>query len=281
MADTKSGPPKFGGGGKQNEDSENPSEAKKGATGLSQSYAGSSKPRYGGGFPRSGLSQSQSKPDESGEEEKHSSKKESNGMIIETFEKPLIPDLALNHNWTIWELLDTKGGGSYSSGMEKVAWFGDIITFWKAWNQIPHSDPKNFFSFTREGKSYANYYEVKGSAMKISTLAMFKSGIHPAWEDATNKNGGEYAAKVDTNAEATCKVWSSLVFDLVTSNFPATDRVCGIRIVDKGRILKVELWVDYGLRKYCDAAKAQEERMIEICREAGTSGIKFDFQAHA
>lgn len=181
----------------------------------------------------------------------------------------------------MWEILDLKNGGGYNAGLEKVAWFGDIISFWKTWNRIPHSDPKNFFSFNREGKSLANYYEVKGSFEKISTLMMFKSGIVPAWEDATNKNGGEYTAKVDTDAETTHAIWNNLVFQLVTSNFPATERVCGIRIVDKGRSLKVELWVDYGLRKYCEQAAEQEARMVDICKDAGASSLDFTFKAHA
>lgn len=280
MSDTKSGPPKFKGSGKTKESAEARKEEEKESKGLSQSQAAPQKPRYKGGYPRSSLSQSQAEPDKSGEEEKHAASKEAPAKATEVFEEPKIPELALNHKWTIWELLEAKGHGSYSAGMEKVAWFGDVVTFWQAWNTIPHSDPANFFAFQKEGKSYTNYYEIKGSHEKVSTLAMFKTGIHPEWEDATNKNGGEYATKVGVDIEVTKQIWTTLVFDLVTSNFPATDRVCGIRIVDKGRNLKVELWVDYGLRKYCEDAKAQEERMIKICEDAGATSARFDFKAH-
>lgn len=280
MDGKESGPPKFGVGGKIKE---LPKDKKEGMTqgkGLSQSYAGPAKSGYGDkGYQKSSLSQSQT-PDESGDKAKHDSSTGGDGLITETFEDPPIKDLTLDSKWTIWELRDTKRSGSYTSGMEKVAWFGDMITFWKVWNKVPHSNPKNFFSFNREGKSLAQHYEIKGSYEKISTLALFKSGILPAWEDATNSKGGEYATKVETSTEATLHIWTTLVFDLVTSNFPASERVCGIRIVDKGRTLKVELWVDYGLRKYCEQAAEQEQRLVEICTEAGASHAKFDFQAH-
>lgn len=273
-------PAKSGAGIPEKDQTRARKEDHKGAKGLSQSHAGHYKPRYGGGYPRSTLSQSQADPSRSGEEEKHASSKGSTGMATEVFEKPEIPELALNHKWTIWELVETKGQANYNAGMEKVAWFGDAVTFWKVWNKIPHSDPTNFFAFEREGKNYINYYEIKGSHERINTLAMFKTGIHPEWEDATNKNGGEYATKITIDIETTKEIWNNLVLNLVTSNFPATDKVCGIRIVDKGKFIKVELWVDYGLRKYCEDAKAQEEKLIEICEEAGASSVKFEFKAH-
>ncbi len=277
----ESRPPKFGVGGKIKE---LPKEKKEGFSqpkNSSQSHTPHSKPGPGDhGYHKSPPSQSHAASDESGEKAKHDQPRESSGMITETFETPPIQDLTLDSNWTIWEMRDTKRSGSYTAGMEKVAWFGDVVTFWKVWNKIPHSNPKNFFSFNREGKSLANHYEIKGSYEKISTLALFKSGILPAWEDATNKKGGEYTTKVETSSEVTTQIWQTLVFDLATSNFPASERVCGIRIVDKGKTLKVELWVDYGLRKYCEHAGEQEQRLLDICKEAGSGHAKFDFQAH-
>eukprot|EP00343_Euplotes_focardii_P008377 CAMPEP_0205822844 /NCGR_PEP_ID=MMETSP0206-20130828/14280_1 /ASSEMBLY_ACC=CAM_ASM_000279 /TAXON_ID=36767 /ORGANISM="Euplotes focardii, Strain TN1" /LENGTH=204 /DNA_ID=CAMNT_0053119465 /DNA_START=10 /DNA_END=624 /DNA_ORIENTATION=+ len=174
---------------------------------------------------------------------------ESKELVTETFEEPEISDLAFNHKWTVWEQIESKGMKDYADTMEKVAWFGDAITFWKVWNKIPHSDPINFFSFNKEGKLFSNYYEIKGREEKVSTLAMFKTGIIPAWEDEANKEGGEYAAKVETDKEKTHKLWNGLVLDLVSDNFPASEKVCGIRVLDKGKLLKIELWVDYGLRK--------------------------------
>ena len=206
--------------------------------------------------------------------------RKSNELVTETFEDAPIPDLALSHKWTIWEQIDSKNTKDYALTMEKVAWFGDIITFWRVWNKIPHSDPKNFFSFNKEGKSYSNYYEVKGRDEKISTLAMFKTGIIPAWEDAANLEGGEYSNKLETDKEKTFKIWNNLVFEIVSGNFPATDKICGIRILDKGRLLKVELWVNYGLRKNFEQAGEQEARLIEICKEAGIEKVSFEFLSH-
>jgi len=196
--------------------------------------------------------------------EKREFREEPSEPITETFEEPVIPDLAFNHRWTVWEQIESKNHKDYASTMEKVAWFGDAITFWKVWNKIPHSTPKNFFSFSRDGKSYCNYYTIRGREEKISTLALFKTGIIPAWEDAANKNGGEYTGKVETDKDKTHIFWNALVKDLVSDNFPATDRVCGVRVLDKGRLIKIELWVDYGLRKYCEQSAEQHSRLKEI-----------------
>ena len=184
--------------------------------------------------------------------------------VEENFEEPIIPDLAFNHKWTIWEQYDGKGSHNYKETMMKVAWFADPITFWRVWNKIPHSDTRKFFSFSREGKTYVNYYEVKGVDEKISSLAMFKTGVIPAWEDPNNRLGGDFNLKVSCNEDNTNKVWNSLVLDIVTDNFPHTERVCGIRVLDKGSQIKVELWVDYKEKSAFEGSAAQESRLKEI-----------------
>ena len=178
-----------------------------------------------------------------------SSKGETKKVITETFDEPIIPDLAFNFRWTVWEQYESKGMQDYTDTMMKVAWFGDPITFWRVWNRIPHSDPKKFFSFVKDGKSYVNYYEIRGVEQKISSLALFKTGIIPAWEDQMNKHGGEFSTKVNSDEKSTKGVWNALVLDLVTDNFPGNDRVCGIRVLDKGKQIKLEVWVDYGMKK--------------------------------
>ena len=168
--------------------------------------------------------------------------------VEEEFEDPVIPDIAFNFQWTVWEQYDNKGIADYTATMMKVAWFGDPITFWRVWSKIPHSDPKNFFTFNKDGKPHVNFYNIRGIEQKVVSLAMFKTGILPAWEDKINKYGGEFSIKIGSSEASTGNFWNALVQDLVSDNFPAVERVCGIRILDKGKLIKIEVWVDFSIK---------------------------------
>ena len=172
-----------------------------------------------------------------------------NNMIEENFDDPIISDLMFTYKWTLWEQYEHQDETDYTQTMNKVAWFADSISFWRVWKAIPHSDPKNFFTHVIDGKTYVNFYEINGKEQKVSSLSLFKTGIQPAWEDKMNKDGGEYAIKVPVEEENTYKIWTELVLSLVTDIFPEHKRICGVRILDKGKFLKIEMWVDYARRK--------------------------------
>ena len=61
-------------------------------------------------------------------------------------ENVLMPELGLPFRWTIWEQYEIKDSKDYSGTMTKVACFQDLLSFWKIWSNMPHSDPANFFS---------------------------------------------------------------------------------------------------------------------------------------
>ena len=140
--------------------------------------------------------------------------------LEEEFPDPIVPDLSLAHNWTVWEHYESKGGADYSKTMTKVAWFGDAITFWQVWNKIPHSDPSNFFSYKDNGVTYANHYDVNGLESQVASLSLFKTGIRPEWEDPLNHKGGEFTLKVGSTKENTRNIWNNLALDVISDNFP-------------------------------------------------------------
>ena len=201
-------------------------------------------------------------------------------MIEENFDDPLISDLAFTYKWTLWEQYEHQDESDYTQTMNKVAWFADAISFWRVWKTIPHSDPKNFFTHVIDGKSYVNFYEINGKEQKVSSLSLFKTGIQPAWEDKMNKDGGEYAIKVKIDEETTNEIWNSLVLDLVSDNFPEHHRICGVRTLDKGKFIKIEMWVDYARKKDWEKSGDQEAHLVEILRKCGLGSQKFDFLAH-
>ena len=80
-------------------------------------------------------------------------------------------------------------------------------------------------------------FSLKGSEKRISALSLFKSGILPAYEDAANKHGAEYQIRVENlnNMELFNKKWEELVLALVSGELPNTEKVTGIRCVDRSR----------------------------------------------
>ena len=200
--------------------------------------------------------------------------------VVEQFPDPIVPDLTLMFNWTIWEQYESKYGEDYKKSMAKVAWFGDAVTFWQIWNKIPHADPTNFFSYNVEGKKYANHYEINGFEQRVTTLSMFKTDILPQWEDPANKLGGDFNMKVNCDREKTKDIWNNLVLDIVSGTFPHSERLTGIRLVDKVKFLKIEAWVDYAHKDDFEGSKDQEGRLSTLLINCGIDSQKIDFSSH-
>ena len=199
--------------------------------------------------------------------------------IEEVYEDPEIPEFKLAQNWTLWEQYDWKGK-NYTETMSKVAWFGDLIKFWQVWNQIPHSDPNNFFSKLEDGKQAANFYEVKGTLQRVSSLAFFKTGVVPAWEDPRNRLGGDHFVKIDKDETLVKEIWNTVVLELVGNNFENADKICGLRVVDKLDFLKIELWVDYADVSKWEVGKTIEAYFTHLLKSSGVEGCKLEFSPH-
>lgn len=73
----------------------------------------------------------------------------------------------------------------------------------------------------------------------------------PAWEDAANKQGGEFQIRIENlkNMDLLNQKWEELVLAVVSAEFPSSDKLTGIRIVDKSRAgseqMRIELWVTF------------------------------------
>jgi len=89
----------------------------------------------------------------------------------------------------------------------------------------------------------------EGQTKQIESVAFFKDGIMPAWEDAKNAVGGEYHIKMmDAHPPEIDNFWKCLIFDLMGGDLGFEDKINGIRIVDKSRpprnSTRIEIWVD-------------------------------------
>lgn len=84
----------------------------------------------------------------------------------------------------------------------------------------------------------SNYrYKVAGQETRISTLSLFRTGIQPAWEDKVNTLGGDFCIRIMElkNMELLNKLWEELVLDVITKQFPFSEDITGVRILDKSR----------------------------------------------
>lgn len=185
----------------------------------------------------------------------------------ETFEELKFPEMAFQDKWTLWEQYETKYSSDYKNTMQKVACFNDPVSFWKVWNTVPHSDPLNFIHYYEEENAesaVAKHYVVRGQEHKISAVSLFKTGIIPAWEDPVNAKGGEFSAKLHCTKEEIKPIWEEIILEIISSSFPNSDQVCGIRMLDKAQMFKVEVWVKYEKQNDQEAFGAQFHRLKEL-----------------
>ena len=83
---------------------------------------------------------------------------------------------------------------------------------------------------------------------------LFKSGIDPQWEDAKNKDGGEFKIEISSVREPAVlqAAWEKLVFGVITGNIPGVEsNITGIRFVQKSswntlKSYRIEVWVEEG-----------------------------------
>jgi hypothetical protein len=56
--------------------------------------------------------------------------------------------------WTIWENIDmldkNENKQDWENKMRRVAWFDNMISFYQAWNKIPHSNATEILYNTNE-----------------------------------------------------------------------------------------------------------------------------------
>jgi hypothetical protein len=203
----------------------------------------------------------------------------------EQFEEAKYPELAFKDNWTLYEQYDMVKGSDYGDSTRKVACFNDLISFWKVWNTIPHSDPLNFVQYFAEededheyrGKTVAKHYIVNGAPKKISALSLFKTGIEPAWEDPVNAKGGEFSINITCAKEDIKPVWDNLVLETISNDFPSSEKVCGLRLLDKQTNFRVEVWVSHNSNNGYSIIPIQQDRLKQIFED---SGCKIGFKDH-
>lgn len=184
----------------------------------------------------------------------------------EQFEELKFPELEFQDKWTLWEQYESKHSSDYKKTMQKIACFNDPISFWRVWNSVPHADIMNQIHYFDDEKeeTVSCFWKTPDGLMKISALSLFKTGIEPAWEDPVNKKGGDFSVKVHCTKEEIKPLWEDLILEVISSNFPCSDQICGMRLLDKPQMFKIELWVKYNNEIQKEEYTKQKSRLQDF-----------------
>lgn len=162
----------------------------------------------------------------------------------EELERMKKTDPKLSCVWTVWEQHKQQPGGQkggYSDAMKQTISFGTVKEFWACWNHLPQP------SELLDGKKFVR--EVNGVRSIIDSLAIFRKGVAPEWEDPQNANGGHFliTLKPQLGGGAIDELWNNTVLAIVSDAIQPASMITGVRLVDKldnrGKpVLRIEVW---------------------------------------
>ena len=198
--------------------------------------------------------------------------KESNSEQLEESNTIIKEKVKLNREWSFWENYLKKNSSAYL--LEEIYSFDDIISFWQFWNKYPGNDTKKIFY---NGEYLTYFFKEK---CRINGMNLFVKGIKPEWEDVNNKGGKifilEYEVKNDLEIFLSLvnDTWIKLICNLIGEQMPYTNKINGIRFVDKtklgkGIIFKFEVWVNSLMKEQTEF----DELKSYLSKNYGCSGI--------
>jgi hypothetical protein len=161
-----------------------------------------------------------------------------------------------SREWSFWENYETKNREEkdYSKLTKELYTFNNIIAFWQFWNSYPGNDIKNIFY---DGEYFHYFFKEK---YRIVAMNIFQKGIRPEWEDEKNKKGHIFILGYDPKSEldkflySVTNTWIKLIINLIGEQLPYTDKINGIRFVDKTKLgravtFKFEVWVNSSMNE--------------------------------
>jgi hypothetical protein len=156
----------------------------------------------------------------------------------------------LERAWAVWEMWNTSDTSNYRSNMAVVGCFGTMWDFLQHWENLPHSTPNFFFSNYKENTER----RIEGLQAPIEAVGLFENGVCPAWEDQINAKGSDFSFRKQMDEHLIKDIWKKLVFSLVGETIPQSEEVVGVRIVDKNKNFKCEIWVRFNTEEFPEKA---------------------------
>ncbi|GJJ69518.1 translation initiation factor 4E [Entomortierella parvispora] len=126
----------------------------------------------------------------------------------------------LHFNWVFWFMHRAPGSRilNYESAMKRIASFGSVEDFWAVYSHLrrPHELPH------------------------VSDYHLFKQGVRPVWEDATNINGGKWIVRLKKGLAS--RYWENLVMAVIGDQFDVGTEICGAVLSIRGGEDILSLW---------------------------------------
>ncbi|KAF9278893.1 Eukaryotic translation initiation factor 4E type 2 [Linnemannia elongata] len=126
----------------------------------------------------------------------------------------------LHFNWVFWFMHRAPGSKilNYESSMKKIATFGSVEDFWAVYSHLkrPHELPN------------------------VSDYHLFKQGVRPVWEDATNIDGGKWIVRLKKGLAS--RYWENLIMAVIGDQFDVGSEICGVVLSIRGGEDILSLW---------------------------------------
>ena len=150
--------------------------------------------------------------------------------------------------WCVWEKYQStqyQTRDNYTENLQVIYEFGTLDGLARLWRHTSYAQPSTlFYDSTRHvSKKFALRAGAEDSVTE--SLLLFRKGVKPEWEDPCNKHGSSLQVEFrDATPAEIDGLWRSLVFGLVGGTFPHSERVMGLRVLDrlkKHQMLKCEV----------------------------------------
>ena len=168
----------------------------------------------------------------------------------------------LGATWCLWEKYQStqyQTRENYAENLQIIYEFSTLDEFAMLWKNTPYGQISTlFFDVQRQ---MSKKFPLKSNEETVTeSLLLFRKGVNPEWEDPANKYGSSLQAEFrDASPKEIDGLWKSLVFGIIGGTFPHSDRVMGLRVLDrlkKHQMLKCEVWTSV---PYKSPHKSKEE----------------------
>ena len=149
---------------------------------------------------------------------------------MELMEKVKYEDWNLGTEWVFYEVRETferkktekAKMSDYLNNIIPVFTFKNLIDFLHFWKNTDYSKITPLLIDPHQGI----IRKIKDTDLKIGSIALFKSGISPTWEDKVNAKGGEYGMRFSEDDPSKIAArWEKIIFSLVGGTFDGLDEV--------------------------------------------------------
>ena len=160
----------------------------------------------------------------------------------------------LQRKWSIWEQWELSTDTLQSSENQgKVGEFDNLHEFWQHWNYLPHGNPLMLF----ENPETKVKLIIESINHSIEAVSLLESGIDSSTDLNLPKPSSMFCFEIDSlEFGKTKEAWDRVVFSLIGETFPYSEEIDGVRVVDKKKSCRFEVWTRFDATAVRNTSKA-------------------------